>query len=144
MSWLAHSTLFEMDEEKSPQEWPAVSIPMPANKESLVPQQNQDQDHNDYDHKQQDDPAPDGGVRAWLVVVGGFLGYFATLGKYRSRQPARDNLAEFFHRSSHCLWNLPVVLPKCDSGVQFRKQHIVDRVIASNYFLSHVLVLHFQ
>ena len=25
-------------------------------------------------------PAPDGGLRAWLVVFGGFLTYFATFG----------------------------------------------------------------
>ena len=25
-------------------------------------------------------PAPDGGIRAWLVVLGGFLTYFATFG----------------------------------------------------------------
>ena len=28
----------------------------------------------------ENNPAPDGGLRAWLVVLGGFLAYFATFG----------------------------------------------------------------
>ncbi len=30
--------------------------------------------------KIENSPAPDGGLRAWLVVLGGFLAYFATFG----------------------------------------------------------------
>lgn len=37
---------------------------------------------------QEEDDAgpPDGGFRAWLVVVGGFLAYFVTFGKLSGRQ----------------------------------------------------------
>jgi len=28
------------------------------------------------------DPAPDGGIKAWSVVVGGFLTYFSTFGRF--------------------------------------------------------------
>lgn len=30
--------------------------------------------------KESQDPAPDGGLQAWLVVFGGFLSYFTTFG----------------------------------------------------------------
>jgi hypothetical protein len=70
-----------MNEEKSPQEWQATLIPTPVSNKSLRLQQDQDQDHDDHDHERQYDPAPDGGIRAWLVVVGGFLGFFVTNGK---------------------------------------------------------------
>jgi hypothetical protein len=59
-----------MHDEKSPQDWP-------AHKKALMPQQNKEQDHDNHDHEQQRDPALDG---AWLIVVGGFVGCFATFG----------------------------------------------------------------
>jgi hypothetical protein len=46
--------------------------------------------------------------------------------------------AEFFHRSFQRRWNLSIVLRKCGPGARFRKQHIMDRVVAGNHLLPSV------
>lgn len=54
---------------------------------------------------------PDGGLRAWLVAVGGFLTYFATFGDDALAPLHSDYFSNMVNRTVELVWDIPDLLP---------------------------------
>jgi hypothetical protein len=68
---------------------------------------------------------PDGGLRAWLVVVGAFFGLFTSFGWTNCEQPAIIQslwLTNLLRRR----WHFPSILSKASAANYVRKHHLVD------------------
>ena len=94
-------------------------------------------------------PAPDGGLRAWLVsklfpsqtpdqrlltlklALGGFLNYFATFGGDTST-PYHDHASNTFNRTVELFWDISDLLSNPYPTLFLCKRHLLDRVNSGN------------
>lgn len=134
-----------MSHPKQPPATPAGSLPVERETENAEYQGG----HSDtpssilHDHdaekatqpKSPGDDTPDGGLLAWLVVLGAWCTSFCSFGWLNSTT-ASDCTAKYIADNNRC-WSLPGVLPKRIAQRLLAKHHLVDSIAANLFHDGH-------